>query len=345
MFSISDIKARAKAAFQANYWPCVAVALLFAVFCGSCRFNFNVPLGDAPASHPEEPYRGSHCGAADATPAELAIAEEASCEVEPSDAPATVWHRLANFFPAVEGDNPRAAVAFVAVLAVVFLLVFLVGIALRFCVFNPLAVGCSNFFLRNTSEKASFNAVGLGFRDWKRVVWSMFLRDIFLFLWWLPALVAFLAPALTLSPLLVRDPHAVERRIADHHAGWFDCFPLVFFGLLFAGALLVIPVIVKTYSYRLVPYLLADNPALSGRAAIDRSRELMHGNKGHAFLLDLSFIGWILLSLLTCGILLVFYVNPYIQCANAELYRALVPAPDRPPVCPPPLPPLPEPAQ
>lgn len=87
--------------------------------------------------------------------------------------------------------------------------------------------------------------------------------------------------------------------------------------------LLVIPGIVKAYSYMLVPYILADSPEMPRREALQLSETLMVGNKMGAFLLDLSFIGWHILSAMTCGILGVFYVNPYIEATKAELYRAL----------------------
>lgn len=87
--------------------------------------------------------------------------------------------------------------------------------------------------------------------------------------------------------------------------------------------LLVIPGIVKSYSYMLVPYILADTPNVSRKEAILLSRQLMNGNKMDAFVLDLSFIGWEILNALTVGILGVFYVNPYIHATKAELYLAL----------------------
>ena len=87
--------------------------------------------------------------------------------------------------------------------------------------------------------------------------------------------------------------------------------------------LLIIPGIVKSYEYRMVPYILSDDPTISSEEAFRRSREMMTGNKWHAFLLDLSFIGWMFLSILTCGILLIFYVDPYIAATDAELYLTL----------------------
>ena len=86
--------------------------------------------------------------------------------------------------------------------------------------------------------------------------------------------------------------------------------------------LFYIPGIVKTYSYAMTPYILLDKPELSANEAITDSRMMMRGHKMELYLLDLSFIGWILLSILTCGILFI-YVVPYMQAARAEFYRTL----------------------
>ena len=93
--------------------------------------------------------------------------------------------------------------------------------------------------------------------------------------------------------------------------------------LFFWSLLFIIPGIIKSYSYRMVPYILADHPEMSGTEVITVSRQMMKGNKWRAFVLDLSFIGWEILSLLTLGILGIFYVNPYRHSTNAELYKAL----------------------
>ena len=93
---------------------------------------------------------------------------------------------------------------------------------------------------------------------------------------------------------------------------------------LFLWSLLfVIPAIVKTYSYRMVPYIVAENPDMKATDAITLSRNMMKGHKWNAFVLDLSFIGWYLLSCLTLGLLAFFYVSPYHYATNAELYGAL----------------------
>lgn len=87
--------------------------------------------------------------------------------------------------------------------------------------------------------------------------------------------------------------------------------------------LFVIPGIIKSYEYRMVPYIVGENPKISKAEAFRLSKEMMMGNKWRAFVLDLSFIPWDLLSILTCGILSIFWVDPYRQATYAELYMVL----------------------
>lgn len=87
--------------------------------------------------------------------------------------------------------------------------------------------------------------------------------------------------------------------------------------------LLIIPGIVKAYEYRMVPYLLADCPDLSTEDAFRISREMMNGEKMNTFILDLSFIGWYLLSAITCNLVGIFYSRPYQYATNAELFLVL----------------------
>lgn len=84
-----------------------------------------------------------------------------------------------------------------------------------------------------------------------------------------------------------------------------------------------IPGFIKSYSYRMVPFILKDNPELSALEVITKSREMMNGHKWRAFLLDLSFIGWILLEFITCGLVGIFWTNPYMYNTNAALYLEL----------------------
>lgn len=84
--------------------------------------------------------------------------------------------------------------------------------------------------------------------------------------------------------------------------------------------LLIVPGIIKHYEYRMIPYILAENPGMNRKEAFAISKRMMNGQKWEAFVLDLSFLGWNLLSVFTCGILAVFYVNPYFEATYAEMY-------------------------
>lgn len=87
--------------------------------------------------------------------------------------------------------------------------------------------------------------------------------------------------------------------------------------------LFIIPGIVKAYEYRMIPYIICDNPEISKDEAFAKSKAMMKGNKFKAFLLDLSFIGWDILSVFTFGLLSTFYVTPYKLSTGAALYKEL----------------------
>ncbi len=86
--------------------------------------------------------------------------------------------------------------------------------------------------------------------------------------------------------------------------------------------LLIIPGIIKGYSYAMVPYILADNPKIGVSRAIELSSEMTQNEKMDMFILDLSFFGWWILGFLACCIGVIF-VNPYYYATHAELYRTL----------------------
>lgn len=89
--------------------------------------------------------------------------------------------------------------------------------------------------------------------------------------------------------------------------------------------LLIVPGIIKGYSYALTPYLLKDHPELKFNAAIEESMRLMSGNKMRLFLLDISFIGWFLLGIITFGIAFL-WITPYWNTARAAFYEDLMKA-------------------
>ena len=149
----------------------------------------------------------------------------------------------------------------------------LMGLALRIFLCNPMKVGASRFFLCNSREPASLHELGYAFSGrYGKVVTTVFLTDLFTFLW---------------------------------------------------SLLLLIPGIVKSYAYLMVPYILADDSDMDPMDAIRLSEQMMQGQKWNAFVLELSFLGWHILSSFTLGILEIFYVSPYVEATRAELYRKL----------------------
>ena len=80
---------------------------------------------------------------------------------------------------------------------------------------------------------------------------------------------------------------------------------------------------IKMYEYRMIPFILADNPNLSRKEIFALSKKMMQGNKWRAFVLDLSFIGWTFLDALTFGLTGIFYSNPYHLATFTELYLKL----------------------
>lgn len=86
--------------------------------------------------------------------------------------------------------------------------------------------------------------------------------------------------------------------------------------------LFVIPGIIKSYEYCMVPYILAENPQISCERAFELSRKMTKGEKWKIFVLDLSFIGWRILGVLCCCVGQVF-VEPYYEATFAELYQIM----------------------
>ncbi len=98
-----------------------------------------------------------------------------------------------------------------------------------------------------------------------------------------------------------------------------------FLRILYVGLwslLLVIPGIVKSYSYSMTTFILAEHPELTASEAINRSKLMMEGHKMDLFILDLTFIGWIFLAALPASLGFVL-LNPYTNAAHAAFYRQL----------------------
>ena len=86
--------------------------------------------------------------------------------------------------------------------------------------------------------------------------------------------------------------------------------------------LLIVPGIIKSFSYAMTPYIMVEHPEYSASEAINASREMMRGHKWELFCLYVSFIGWAFLSVITCCIGF-FWLEPYISVSQAAFYKEL----------------------
>lgn len=174
---------------------------------------------------------------------------------------------------AVSGSFIEAVYSFITLILGILIIITIAGIIIKILIFNPLEVGVQKFFIENHYTRPTLNVLLWAFKsNYLNIVKTMFLKDIYLFLWTL---------------------------------------------------LLFIPGAIKSYSYRMVPYILAENPNMNADDVITLSRELMDGEKLNTFILDLSFLPWKILSIITFNIAGILYAFPYIDATNAELYLTL----------------------
>lgn len=117
-------------------------------------------------------------------------------------------------------------------------------------------------------------------------------------------------------------------QIVDAFVGYDDLwsaiktFLLMYVFLYLWSLLLIVPGIIKALSYSQAFYILAENKGMSAREAINRSKAMMEGHKMDLFILELSFIGWGLVCLITFGIASIWVV-PYMQATYANFYNSI----------------------
>lgn len=124
---------------------------------------------------------------------------------------------------------------------------------------------------------------------------------------------------------LIRLENPKYESLFDGFSEYFRIFMAEFlkgFYILLWLLLLIIPGFVKEYSYAMTEFILLDNPEMSGEEAICQSMRMMDGHKMRLFMIDLSMIGWVILSFLTLGIGFLFLI-PYNYSAHAHFYEEL----------------------
>ena len=144
------------------------------------------------------------------------------------------------------------------------------------------------------------------------------------------ATVIVITPAfnIALATIFLKLTDGIVPEIAEmfqHFNKFWAAFKVIFFTGLFTflwSLLLVIPGIIKMYSYSMSLYILAEHPDMPALEAIERSKKMMDGHKMELFVLRLSFIGWYLLCAVTCGIASI-YVIPYMRATMANFYNSV----------------------
>lgn len=121
-----------------------------------------------------------------------------------------------------------------------------------------------------------------------------------------------------------RKPHGIRDLFAHFGSNFGGGFCLRLLRNIYIALwslLLIIPGIVKSYSYAMAPYIMAEHPEYGANQCISMSKEMMKGHKFDLFCLELSFLGWTILSALSLGIGFLF-LTPYQEAARAAFYRA-----------------------
>ena len=280
-----EIKEKGKNTFKANFWKCVATALILAIVGGGSAGAFGG--GGNAFSHRDEDGNTHTINVVDAdwnfefdtdmdengVGLVLDTGNDDQAEAEADVAEAQDEIEAAREELEQMEIPTEAIVAFTVVMAVASLFIMAIALAVDAFIANPLELGCKRFFRRNLDEPAAMSNIAFAFdSSYKNICKTMFLRDVYTVLW----------------------------------------------SLLF-----VIPGIIKSYEYKMIPYLLSENPDMTTEQAFAESKKLMTGNKWKAFVLDLSFILWDIASAATCGLLGLFWVAPYKASTQAALYEAI----------------------
>lgn len=148
--------------------------------------------------------------------------------------------------------------------------------------------------------------------------------------------VTLLVIAFVISPLVVgKNRYFMEHRGSSSDIGrvfWVfgsgkylnvvKTMLLMYIKIFLWSLLFLIPGIIKSYEYFAIPYILAENPGIDSKRAFELSRQMTMGEKFDIWWLGITFIGWYILCLFTCG-LGEYFLNPYIQATNAEVYAVL----------------------
>lgn len=222
-------------------------------------------------------------------------------------------------------DAARSAYLIYCIVALgIGLLIGIIGFLLKVFLANPLEVGFKRYFcvgLYRSDVKLS--EMGFGFKhSYKNIAKTLCVRDIYLALFTIHGVFWFVVGG---GAIVVYLYYIVEYGYLQHsETVQIALFVVVcvISGVVMIGANVLY--LVKFFQYLLIPYILADNPDMPRKQVFNLSKQMMKGEKWHAFVLQcLSFIGWHILGFCTCYILHIFYIMPYMQFSIAGFYKSV----------------------
>ena len=193
--------------------------------------------------------------------------------------------------------------------------------------------GSSSSASSSSSGSSSGGSIFSSPEEWKIFIAAM---SAVLIIILIALAVGFVLSIFVFSPLQVgcqryfilcgKQPATLSEVVFAFSNSYMNIVKIMFFKNLYTflwTLLFIVPGIIKGYEYRMIPYILAENPGIDMKEAFAMTKQMMDGDKANAWVLDLSFLGWNLLGAFTCCILTVFYVAPYQYLTNAQLYEAL----------------------
>ena len=310
MWQISELKERAHANVSAAYWRSVLTALVLALLTGGvgvfAAFVLAVVLMNLFGCGSAELYLEESFGGLDDFGGNGSGADGFGGDFGGGSGSGSGAEAFGLSFgmdiPGF-GFDMSARVAYL--LFGLVLLVTVVAVCVVLFVLIPIRVGCRRFFIVNHAMpgRAKSSEMFHLFNDhYLHGIGTMLLRAIYLTIW------ALILPAIAITAVNILN--------------WYD--PSLHLYLpLWVQALLAFPAFIKGYTYMLVPYITAEEPGMPAGEVIALSKDMMRGNKLHAFGLNLSFLGWDLLNCLTLGLLGILYVSPYKEATKTEMYAAI----------------------
>lgn len=291
MWRRADLKQDAKTHLSGRYWSAFAVALVMSLLGG----------GSVGSTGTTSSYR---MNSNDISWREWMV-------------PGQAWDNITDF---LNNLNWPAIMLFsgIAVFAALF------AIAFKIFVGNVIEAGGDRWYSRNR-EMANTPSIGFMFSlfrsgNYLATVSAQFWRGLMLFLWSLLPLVFSIGAGVSLFVPVFRITS-----VTGDQAGmnWLNSIGPILILIYVVGVMLLSLVYTnRIYAYRMVPWILGDNPTIGRKRALRLSIEMTKGHKWSMFVLDLSFIGWFILGFLACCVGILF-VLPYYNATQAELYARL----------------------